>query len=166
MTGAVVYGYFFIHVGVIVVAAAYFMIGSVLAPQVTRRARARFARRPWLPVLLGLVISAPWVAAALVLLAAPSSPAKFVGAVAGCLWILFGLLGGAALAQHFGAPGSAGPVRWNETMRGGLLIGLTWILPLVGWLGMLPLTIAAGVGCMMMGLIPERPVPALEPVTA
>jgi hypothetical protein len=166
MTSAIVYAYFFLHVGAIVVSAAYFVIGSVLAPQVTRRARIRFARRPWLPVVLGLAVSGPWVATSLVLLAAPSAAAKFAGAVAGCLWVLLGLLGGAALAQHFGAPGSAGPVRWNETMRGGLLIGLTWILPLVGWLGMLPLTISAGVGCMVMGLIPDRPVPALEPVTA
>ena len=53
--------------------------------------------------------------------------------------------------------------------RGGLLLTLTWILPLVGWLIVLPLSLCTGVGCLILGLFPApraaRVVPAL-PIAA
>ena len=42
-------------------------------------------------------------------------------------------------------------VSWVQTFRGGLFISLTWVLPLVGWLVMLPLTMSAGIGCLVLG---------------
>ncbi len=162
-TSAAVYTFLFIHIGVILVVTAYFTVGAAVAPTLTRRARHRFAQRPWLPAIIGLVISAPWVAAALVLLNMPSGAFKFAGAVAGCTWVLAGLIGGAGIAQHIGR-GRDGTAEWIQTVRGGLFISLTWILPLVGWLGVLPLTLATGVGCLVLGLFPvqtrREPVPA------
>ena len=35
---------------------------------------------------------------------------------------------------------------------GGALVALTWFLPLAGWFGMLPLSLATGVGCGLMAL--------------
>ena len=155
-TSAVVYTFLFLHIGVILVVTAYFTLGAALAPNLTERGRVRFARRPWLPAVIGLFISVPWVFAALVLLNLDPAPLKFGGATLGCLWILLGLIGGAAIAQHVGRGGSADAVSWVQTVRGGLLLSLTWILPLVGWLVMLPLTLATGIGCLVMGLVPLR----------
>lgn len=159
-TDAVVLSFLFIHLGVILVVTAYFTLGAALAPGLTERARVRFAKRPWLPLLLGTAVSVPWVVASLVLLNIQSSPIKFAGAVLGCLWLLVGLIGGSAMAQHVGRAGSEAPPSWVHTVRGGLLISLTWVLPLVGWLIMLPLTLATGVGCLLLGLVPMRPRPA------
>jgi uncharacterized protein (DUF1800 family) len=156
MTSAVVYTYLFIHLGIILVVTAYYAVGAMLAPGMTARARIRFARRPWLPVLVGLACSVPWVLAAILLLNAASAPLRFAGATIGCLWVLAGLLGGAGIAQHVGGPRDADDVTWVHSVRGGLFISLTWILPLVGWLGMLPLTLAAGVGCLLLGVVPMR----------
>ena len=145
-----------IHVGVILVVTAYYTVGAVLAPGVTERARIRFADRPWLAVLIGLAISVPWVVAALALLNADFAAVKFIGAALGCLWIFLGLMGGAGIAQHVGRTDAGASPSWTQTVRGGLCISLTWLLPLVGWLGMLPLTMAAGVGCVVLGLFPMR----------
>ena len=93
MTSAVVYTYLFIHLGIILVVTAYYAVGAMLAPGMTARARIRFARRPWLPVLVGLACSVPWVLAAILLLNAASAPLRFAGATIGCLWVLAGLLG-------------------------------------------------------------------------
>jgi hypothetical protein len=71
------------------------------------------------------------------------------------MWILAGLVGGAGIAQHVGR-GRDGTAEWLQTVRGGLFISLTWILPLVGWLGILPLTLATGVGCLVLGLFPVQ----------
>jgi hypothetical protein len=147
----------FVHVGIILVVSAYYALSAALAPRITERGRIRFANRPWLPALIGLFISVPWVVASLVLMQTPAAPLKFVGALLGCLWILGGLIGGASIAQHVGrASVPSGSASWVHSVRGGLFITLTWVLPLVGWLGMLPLTLATGLGCLLMGLFPMR----------
>ncbi len=151
-THAVVYTWLFIHIGVILVVTSYFTLGAALAPALTNRARQQFAARPWLPIIIGLVISVPWMLAAIVLLQQAPAAAKFVGAVLGCLWILLGLIGGAGIAQHVGGGDNAPDrVSWVQTFRGGLFICLTWVLPLVGWMVMLPLTMSAGIGCLVLG---------------
>lgn len=155
-TSAVVSAFLFIHLGVILVVTAYYCLGAAIAPRLTERGRLRFARRPWLPMLVGCGVSVPWVIASLLLLNAPSAGLKFAGAAIGCLWILSGLLGGAAIAQHLGLPGDSTEISWSTTARGGLFLSLTWILPLVGWLVMLPLSLAAGVGCLITGAFPAR----------
>lgn len=151
-THAVVYTWLFIHIGVILVVTSYFTLGAALAPELTNRARRQFAARPWLPIIIGLAISVPWMLTAIVLLQQSPAAAKFVGAVLGCLWILSGLIGGAGIAQHVGGgDNESNRVSWVQTFRGGLLISLTWVLPLVGWLVMLPLTMSAGIGCLVLG---------------
>lgn len=150
---------FFVHIGVILVATAYYAFSAALAPRITHRARLRFAQHPWLPVLIGLAISVPWVIIGLVLLANPIGPVKFAGAVLTSMWILFGLIGGAGIAQHIGRAiqrDALAPSTWTESIRGGLLLTLTWVLPLVGWFAMLPLTLATGIGCLVLGLFPLR----------
>ena len=59
-THAVVYTWLFVHIGVILVVTSYYTLGAALAPGLTERARKQFARRPWLPIVVGLAISVPW----------------------------------------------------------------------------------------------------------
>lgn len=157
---ATVWTIFFIHIGVVLVATSYYAFSAALAPRITQRARIRFGQRPWLPLLIGVGVSLPWVIVAILALQQPVAGVKFVGAVALSIWILLGLIGGAGIAQHIGrAPqsgdGSAAST-WTDCIRGGLFITLTWVLPLVGWFAMLPLTLATGIGCLILGLFPMR----------
>lgn len=158
---ATVLTWLFIHLGVILVVSAYYATSAALAPRLTERARIRFAQRPWLPALIGLAISLPWVVGALAMMNLPFGGVKFAGATLGSLWVLCGLIGGAGMAQHIGH-GAAPADSWLRGVRGGLLITLTWVLPLVGWLIMLPLTLATGLGCLILSLFPLR----LQPLAA
>lgn len=152
-THAIVYTWLFLHIGVILAVTSYYTLGAAVTPALANRARRQFAKRPWLPIVVGLLISGPWVLAAIVLFNQAPAGTKFAGALLGCLWILGGLIGGAGIAQHIGgADINTDQVSWQQTFRGGLFISLTWILPLVGWLGMLPLTMAAGIGCLVLGI--------------
>lgn len=162
-THAVVYTWLFIHIGVILVVTSYYMLGAALTPVLTSRARRLFADRPWLPIVVGLVISVPWVLISIVLLQQASAAVKFFGVVMGCFWILSGLIGGAGIAQHVGGGDlTSDRASWVQTFRGGLFISLTWVLPLVGWMGMLPLTMSAGIGCLVLGLYSGRQKPLNE----
>ena len=160
-TSAVVYSFLFLHIGVILVVAAYYTLGASLAPRITERARLRFARRPWLPIMLGLLMSIPWIGISIVLLNVPAAGLQFFGAASASLWFLCGLLGGASIAQYIGRV-EGEPMSWSHTFRGGLFVVLTWILPIVGWLVMMPLTLAAGIGCLILGLLPMKQSPAQE----
>jgi hypothetical protein len=151
--------FFFIHIGVILVVSAYYALSAAIAPGLTNRARVRFARSPWLPAVIGIGLSVPWVVVSLVLLQAPSGPIKFAGAVIGSAWILCGLVGGAGIAQQVGLGSAGGQASWVHSIRGGLFITLTWVLPFIGWLVMLPLTLATGIGCLILGFIPIRALP-------
>ena len=152
-THAIVYTWLFIHIGVILTVASYYTLGAAVTPGLAKRARRQFAKRPWLPIILGLAISVPWILVAILLISQAAAAAKLAGALMGCLWVLSGLIGGAGIAQRVGGVGmDADQVSWVQTFRGGLFITLTWILPLVGWLGMLPLTMSAGVGCLVLAI--------------
>ncbi len=162
---AVVFAWLFIHLGVILVAASYFTVGAAVLPNMTERARNRFARAAWLPAVLGIVVSIPWVGAGVVLLNLPNGALKFAGATLLGFWFLFGLLGSAGLAQHIGRVGDAESATWKATFRGGVFLALTWALPVVGWIAMMPMTLAAGVGSLMLNAIPARSQPvAVVPV--
>jgi hypothetical protein len=144
----------FLFVGLVLVATAYFAVSAAVAPNLAARGRARMATRPWGAVLLGLGVSVPWFVVGLLLLQAPPAGAKLAGALLLMLWVLCGLLGGAGIAQHIG--GASESAAWTHTVRGGLLISLTWILPFVGWFIALPLTMAAGVGCVLLGVFGRK----------
>lgn len=147
MTTAHVWTAVFIHVGVILAAVAYFVVGAAMLPALTQRGAARLAARPWRTILIGVAASVPFVVGSLVLMQL-GGPTAGIGAIIGLTWILAGLIGGAAVARHVGQMGDD----WRRVARGGTVLALTWVLPLIGWLFMLPLTLATGVGCLIVGM--------------
>lgn len=164
ITSAHVYAFLFIHLGVILVATAYYTMGAALLPGLTARAAERFATSPVRILLVGLAVSIPWVIVALILLSR-GGPIGLLGGIMASTWLLAGLLGGAGIAEHVGRAGESAH-SWRTTARGGLIIALTWALPIVGWIIVLPATIAAGVGCVLLGGRPAAapPPPAERPV--
>ena len=151
-TSAVVQTFLFIHLGVLLVVPAYCALGAALAPSFTAAGARRFAARPWKAALWGLALSAPWVGAAIFLLNRDAGGLKFAGAVLGCLWVVCGLFGGSGAALHLGRSGNGRSAPWIQSARGGALVALTWFLPLAGWFGLLPLSLATGVGCGFLAL--------------
>ncbi len=164
-THASVLAYLFLHVGLILVVTAYFTVGAVLAPTFVERARTRLVKRPWLAVLIGLALTIPWAGSSLLMIGSVNAVVKFAGAAMLSLWVLAGLFGGAAIARQIGEPNTSSAAAWRPALRGGLLLSLTWILPVVGWLIALPLTLATGVGCLALGLAPDRSSTPVVPVT-
>jgi len=163
ITTAHVYAILFIHLGVILVATAYYSMGAALLPALTGRAAERFAASPGRVLLVGLAFSLPWMIVALVLLSR-GGPIGLLGGIMAAAWLLTGLLGGAGIAEHVGRRGES-QTTWRSTARGGLLIALTWALPIIGWLVVLPATIAAGVGCALLARRSgsQRPLAPIHP---
>jgi hypothetical protein len=77
--------------------------------------------------------------------------------------LVLALVGSAGLADKIGA-GLASPVDqaqpWRRVLRGGAVLALLFVVPLLGWFAMFPLTLASGLGAL---LLPHRPLPGAEP---
>ena len=77
--------------------------------------------------------------------------------------LVLALVGSAGLADKSAL---ASPRRWTRpspgggSSRGGAVLALLFVVPLLGWFAVFPLTLASGLGVL---LLPRRPVPAAEP---
>lgn len=156
ITTAHVYTALFLHLGVILVVTAYYTVGAAMLPGLARSSAERIARQPLRTAMIGLAISVPWMVAAIALMAV-GGPIGLIGVIMALTWVLVGLVGGAGIAEHVGRFG--GDVTgWRCVARGGLFVALTWVLPLIGWFVVLPVTLAAGVGCVVLNR--SRPAPS------
>ena len=68
------------------------------------------------------------------------------------LLVLSGLAGSSGLAAQIGA-GLASPAdqsqSWRRVLRGGIVLGLTFILPIAGWFLILPISLIMGCGAAL-----------------
>lgn len=140
--------------GTLIVLVSYWLAAAALFPSMVSRARTAYVERPVRTTLLGAAITIPMLLVGLTLLTAAPNPAlKLLGVVALSLPVLFGLLGSAGLGERIGmglpsALDVAHP--WRRTLRGGTVLSLTFLLPVIGWFGVLPWTIVSGVGASFL----------------
>lgn len=150
ITSANVWGFVWLHIGVLLTCVAYFTVSAAMMPNLTSRGAAQLAAHPVRTILIGLAISGPWVGVCALLANITRLPAlQFIGVLGLFAWILIGLIGGAAAAWHVGQVGAD----WRRVVRGGCLLVLTWALPFIGWFVMYPLTLSTGIGCFVAGMI-------------
>jgi len=147
--------WFLLIAGAYIVIIGYWLASQGLFPQYVDRCRRRVQAAPLRRLGLGLVCAAPTAVAGAILLRAPSPVLKFSGAVLLLLLVLAGLVGSAGVAAQAGlglaTPGD-GRESWRLVLRGGLVMGLTFILPVIGWLLILPSVLLIGVGAALLAL--------------
>ena len=132
---------------------SYWLLAASLFPAMVERCQARYTSRPWRTIFLGLLTALPvfFVGAALGKMAHPA--AKLVGTIIMLLVVTIGLLGSAGLARRVGVglPSERDAREpWRRVWRGGLVLGLTFLLPLVGWFLVLPVTLVSGFGAFVL----------------
>lgn len=128
---------------------ATWILCRALWPRRVDRAAERCAKRP----VLSFVVGAPLVAATIGLFVFLVNKAGPVGSIAG--WVILGVgyffacTGMAGLATHIGNR-LASPLDdlrpWRPTLRGGIVLGLSYLMPIVGWIGVTLISIMVGTG--------------------
>jgi hypothetical protein len=164
--------WFLLVVGLLLVFNSYWLAGTALFPNMVERARAVYSR-PIRLILLGLLVAVPLVALGAYIGRVNNPVFKLTGISIGSLPVVLGLLGSAGLSLRIGA-GMASPVDvaqpWRRVLRGGIVLSLGFLLPFIGWFGVLPLTLLSGVGAavaaLWQGRRPVSPAPAAQPVLA
>lgn len=154
--------WFLLITGTYVALVAYWLAAVALFGPAVERARLTYATRPVASTALGLALLLPVLAVAK---ATPGPLKLLIAAVLGLL-LLLALIGSAGLADKIGAglpmPGDAAQP-WRRVLRGGAVLGLLFVVPGLGWFGMLPLTLASGLGTFVLSRWTTPPLSVAAP---
>lgn len=146
--------WFLLIVGLLIVFNSYWLASVALFPGMVDRACAAYAR-PIKSLLVGLAAAVPIVIVGVAVASSKNPVAKILGIAITVVPVLVGLLGSTGLSQRIGA-GMASPVDqiqpWRRVLRGGIVLSLVFLLPILGWLGVLPLTLLSGFGAAILAL--------------
>jgi hypothetical protein len=169
MIFADVFKYLLLVVGTLMVFVSYWLLSVSLFPAMVERSRLAYGARPARLTMIGALAALPlMVVGAGLMKGAPNAALKIIGAGLASLPILLGLIGSAGLSERIAhglkhADDARTP--WRRSLRGGLVLSFTFLLPIVGWFGVLPATILSGFGVMLTtgrvprGMRPHIPTP-------
>jgi hypothetical protein len=160
--------WFLIVVGTYLALNAYWLAATALFRPVVERAHRTYGERPVTATLVGLVALLPVAALFLIFAKAAHPGVKLLTGALLMVPLVLALIGSAGLADRIGA-GLAAPVDatqpWCRVLRGGAVLGLLFVVPLLGWFAVFPLTLASGLGAVLLrprapGAV-EQPAPRL-----
>ena len=165
-------------VGSLTVLVAHWLAAWALFPACVEGSRERYSRRPVAATLIGLVLLVPALLLAIGIVQAMrgtvADPQRFallsLLVAAFAVPFLLGMLGSAGLALRIGA-GLASDLDsrqpWRRVLRGGVVLGLVFLAPWVGWFVLFPWTLASGIGAAAMTLFSRRygRLPVIAPTT-
>jgi len=136
---------------------AYWLAAVALFRPAVERAHETYATRPVAATLAGLGALVPAVGVFVVFAHAAHPGVKLLTGAILMVPLLLALVGSAGLADRIGAglpsPGDR-QQPWRRVFRGGAVLALLFLVPLLGWFAVFPLTLASGLGAM---LLPRRP---------
>jgi hypothetical protein len=170
MNLADVFTVLFIVLGFLIVFVGYWLLSAGLFPHFVERCAERLGRAPVKTTLLGAVTFIPvfsiglWISSV-----APNGGGKSAGLAIALFAALGALLGSAGIALRIGtglksARDEQEP--WRRVLRGGIVLGLTFVMPFLGTFVVMPLAFLSGFGaCVasLMGRPKAAPAAALVP---
>jgi hypothetical protein len=155
MIMADVFKILFLILGLIITSISYWLLFEGLCTKLVDKAQRRYTERPWRTLFTGLAIGLP--ATFVAVAAMDTGPGgQFIGFVLASTLILAGLLGSTGLARHLGAQlhtEADANQPWRRVLRGGTVLAVACVLPVVGWFVVLPAILASGLGATVLVLV-------------
>lgn len=145
--------YFLFIVGAYSIFVSYWLFAEALFPRFVEQCRGQYAGTPVATTAVGILVAAPLVVAGLALITHMGNPLfQITGFGLLVVVSMLGLIGSAGLCRQIGQ-GLTVPhddtQPWRRVFRGGLVLGLTFVFPIVGWFGLLPWTLISGFGACL-----------------
>ena len=144
-----------VALGMLATIVAHWLAAQALAPGLVARSAEAYARRPVASCVLGVLLGLPLIVILLGALNALPHPALKLLVIAVLAVILIvAFLGSAGLARRvgLGLPSPADEGRpGRPVLRGGIVLGLTFLAPVLGWFVLLPLVLLSGLGAWLIG---------------
>ncbi len=144
-----------ITLGLLATFIAHWLAAQALLPQAVARSAEAYARRPVACCLYGVLIGLPTV---LILIGAldklPHPVLKVLAVLLLAVILVIAFLGSAGLAKRIGLglPSPADAERpARPVLRGGVVLGLVFISPVLGWFVLMPMAFLSGLGAWLIG---------------
>lgn len=156
MTMADVFTVVFIFVGFLLALPATWLLFSAIAPRGVARAQYRARRMPIVAFFVGLGTIALFAAAVAGLAATSLGPLQtlaFLVAASGMAFTMYGVSG---VARQIGAMLPSAIDRdnpWRSHLRGGVVLELSFLIPILGWFLILPATLIVGAGAAALSIL-------------
>lgn len=119
----------------------------------------RCGRNPVKSFIAGVVVTLLMIVATALVGQAGGAPGQVAGFGIVSLYVIFSGIGVAGLVTHMGQRLSS-PTDdrrpWASTLRGGIVLNLTYLIPIVGWFVILPASVILGAGAATMALLWPR----------
>ena len=150
---------FFVIVGLIITFPSLWLLCAALWPAFLERSCRAVEGGIWKSFFLGIPVAFLSVVIVVAIGKLPASFGQIGGILSFSVLMLFAQVGVAGLACSIGSKlfsgGASQPV-WKATLRGGAVLVLSWILPLVGWFLILPASIIIGAGSSLRACFSGR----------
>lgn len=128
-------------------------------PGAVDRCRQTFEKRPIRSMALGVFLGVPCVALGLAVVNSGNPAGTFLGFSILFLLMSLAILGSAGLAsligQRLNSPQDV-LQPWKRVYRGGIVLAITFVFPLVGWFLVLPATLLSGFGAAVISLVGRK----------
>ena len=147
---------FFVILGMLLAFSGLWLLCRGLWPAAVAAAADRCGKRLWSSFLAGLPITILMVVIAKILFNVLGPVGKIASVGVVCLYMLQAHTGVSGLATSIGRR-LASPIdeqrAWRSTLRGGVVLELTYLLPFLGWFVILPASIIIGSGAANLDLL-------------
>ncbi len=159
----------FIILGILLSLPAFWLVTRALFPEQEIRIGAKLRERPVASFFTGAGVGLGIIVVLLILGSAPVQPIKVLAFLGGCAAIGYGLMGAGAIATIIGnrLPSAADQDQpWRPTMRGGIALELSFLIPFLGWFLLLPGSILLGAGANTLAIFAARSRKPVHPEVA
>lgn len=162
MIMADVFKILFLILGMLTCTVSYWLMFSALFDRTVDRAHQVLATRPWRTFFTGILAGAPLILLGFVMASNGAGPIKLLGVALLMALVTAALFGSTGLVEMVGR-GLGNPQFPSHTgalvFRGGCVVSIACVLPLVGWFVVLPAVLIAGFGAALHVLRPRRATP-------
>jgi hypothetical protein len=161
MNLADVFTFLFVILGFLIVYVGYWLLAAGLVPRLVERCAENIGGAPIKSTLLGAVTLGPLVVLGFGISSkAPNTAGKVFGLGIVLICALVALFGSAGLALRVGQ--GLKSVRdeqepWRRVLRGGIVLGLTFVLPFLGTFLVMPLAFISGFGAVLLACFKRHP---------
>jgi hypothetical protein len=128
-------------------------------PRRVARTAERCERNGIKSFLVGVLVTGGFLLASVVVAKRLGTAGQLAAWALGFLFLIFSGIGTTGLVTHLGkrlsSPADADRP-WKATVRGGVALELAYLVPILGWFGLLPLSLIIGAGAATLSFIGRR----------
>ncbi len=128
----------------------HWLVAAGLFPRMVSSFEQEYGKRPVRATLLGLITFGPLLLLFINSGGIGNPVVRLVALIAGAGALLAAFLGSAGLALRIGNGLSPDASLWQRMMRGGSMLSLCFITPLIGTFFMLPIGLCSGFGVFLL----------------